>query len=321
MNGLTEPKRFEKAIRWYGRQPNGRRAAIRAVPIAGVTYGTALLAGVVGKSLALKHFWQFAFITAVVVVAVVVFVLLTQLIMVAVEETESKGRRQQQTLGTAYEFADTWMLDELRTLTAVQAGRDPPVLAPADPVTALSGLVQGAYAALTANFGQATRLDERIDFEVTFMTTSYIDDGITIAAWANRDGRKPTSMQQRRANPMIYERTVTADIYRAESPEMRIVESTSDPQAQYAELYAGQKQRIKSSVVYPVLTSEYGLLGTLVLHCDQLNFFSQRDRKFWRTFCEVFAKRLALEKLLLDAAMIPSGTEELGAARWSQRPF
>ncbi len=162
----------------------------------------------------------------------------------------------------------------------------PKVLAPADPVSALSRLTQAAFAALTAHYGQAERTADRVDFEVTFMTKSYVDGGITIPAWANRDGRKPTSMQQRPEDPMRYERSITADIYRAEMPEMRLISDTSDPQANYAEIYPDQRQRIRSSVVYPILSSEYELLGTLVLHCDKAGFFLEEDRKFWRDFCE-----------------------------------
>jgi GAF domain-containing protein len=214
------------------------------------------------------------------------------------------------------------MLSEVKTLAAVaDERREPVLLAPVDPLTAFDHLVQAAYDALTANFGQAERFDERIDFEATFMTKSYLDEEITIAAWANRADRKPTSMQQRASNPKVYERTVTADVYHADRPGMQIVEDTSASESGYAELYAGQKQRIKSSVVYPVLSSEYELLGTLVLHCDHPCFFAWRDEKFWRTFCEVFATRLALAKLQLDESMHPTGDEKLGAENWDRPPF
>jgi GAF domain-containing protein len=102
---------------------------------------------------------------------------------------------------------------------------------------------------------------------------------------------------------------------------MRIISDTADPRSSYAEIYSDQRQRIRSSVVYPILSSEYELLGTLVLHCDRTAFFLEEDRKFWRDFCELFAKRIALEKQLLDKATIPSGDEQLGAGAWAPPPF
>lgn len=317
-----QPGRLERIGRWYLRQPRVRRATLRAGPVAVATYGSALLAGLVAQSLSLHHFVQFLVVTAGVVIGVVLAVLVGQLFIAVIEGLRHRDEAQQRALGAAYDFADRWMLGELKELTAIACETKKPVLlAPVEPLVAFANLVQAAYDVLTANFGQAERLDERIQFEVTFMTKSYADDEITIAAWANHDDRKPTSMQQRPTNPNVYDRTVTADIYRAARPEMRIVEDTSVPQSGYAELYAGQKERIKSSVVHPVLSSEYGLLGTLVLHCDKPGFFAERDQKFWRMFCEIFAKRLALAKLLLDAAMKATGDENLGARHWDKPPF
>lgn len=314
--------RFDHAVRWYGRQSRPRRTTLRAIPITVVTYATALVGGAVAESLQIEGFWQFLFVTGAIIGLVGVVVIAMQVLFAAAEEIQAEGDRQQAVLNSAYSFADRWMLQELKMLTAIGAGaRTPVVLAPADPQTAIERLIQSAYDALTAQYGQAPRLDERIDFKVTFMTRSYIDDQITIAAWANRDGRKPTSMQHRATEPQTYARTVTADVYRAQRPEMCIIENTADPQSNYAELYAGQKQRIKSSVVYPVLSSEYGLLGTMVMHCDRPDFFVEGARKFWRDFCEVFAKRIALEKLLLDEALRATGTEELGAQHWPEPPF
>lgn len=128
-------------------------------------------------------------------------------------------------------------------------------------------------------------------------------------------------MQQRSSDTTVYDRTVTADLYRAQSPDLQIIEDTEAPQASYAELYAGQKQRIKSSVVCPVLSSESVLLGTLVLHCDSKKFFKEKDRRSWRQFCELFTKRLALEKLLLDCAYEAPPNNSVGARLWTDVPF
>lgn len=161
-------------------------------------------------------------------------------------------------------------------------------------------IVQAAYAAFESAYGQAARTEDRIDFEVTFMTKSYKDRHITIPACANRDGRAPRSMVLRRDKVDIFENTVTAAVYREARPIMHIVEDTADPRANYHELYPEQNKRIRSSVVFPVLSDTNELLGTLVVHCDKKGFFQREDEKYWTDILEVFAKRLALTKTKLD---------------------
>lgn len=164
----------------------------------------------------------------------------------------------------------------------------------------LQNLVGAAYESFEAAFGKSARTEDRIDFEVTFMTKSYEDGYITIPAWANRDARAPRSMILRKDRQPIYENTVTASTYRDLRPTIRIIEDTSDPAAGYQELYPDQKKRIKSSIVFPVLSDANELLGTLVVHCDAPRFFRHEDEKYWTDLLEIFSKRLALVKLKLD---------------------
>lgn len=164
----------------------------------------------------------------------------------------------------------------------------------------LTGIVKHLYAQLETEFGEAELLHGRIDFEVTFMTPSYFDEKITIPAFANRSGRAPLSMNLRTENSEIYDHTVTAETFKSLRPEIRIVEDTSDPQEKYAELYDGQLDRIKSSVVYPVLDDRNKLLGTLVIHCNRERFFLQAEVDFWKELLERYASQLAFEKSRLD---------------------
>ena len=163
----------------------------------------------------------------------------------------------------------------------------------------IQAIVDAAYQTFESAYGTSVRSEERIDFEVTFMTKSYKDGYITIPACANKDGRNPRSMVLRKAQPDKYEKTVTADVYRADRPSMRIIEDTNKTHT-YHELYEHEKDRIRSSIVYPVLSSENVLLGTLVVHCDRPGFFKWQNQKYWSDILEVFAKRIALEKKKLD---------------------
>jgi len=55
-------------------------------------------------------------------------------------------------------------------------------------------IIEAAYNTFESSYGSTFYDEKRIEFEVTFMTKSYIDNLITIPCSANRDGRSPRSM-------------------------------------------------------------------------------------------------------------------------------
>ena len=132
------------------------------------------------------------------------------------------------------------------------------------------------------------------------MTKSYKDNYITIPAYSNRPKRAPISMSLREGKPDIYDNTVTADIYRETKPHMHIIENTNSSVDEYKELYPEQKSRIKSSIVFPVLSPQNKILATVVVHCDKDNFFKKNDFKFWNNLIEIFSKYIGLEKIKID---------------------
>lgn len=162
----------------------------------------------------------------------------------------------------------------------------------------IQDIIDDAYLTFEAVYGNQDKSGERIDFEVTFMTKSYDDEKITIPCSANRSGRKPRSMILRKDNRNIYEDTETAKLYSLKRPDPIIIPDTSSPE--YAEIYHRQKDRIKSSIIYPVLCEDNILLGTLVVHCDRPLFFNIEKHKFWFDLLEIFAKRISIEKNKLD---------------------
>jgi hypothetical protein len=165
--------------------------------------------------------------------------------------------------------------------------------------------VSDLYNILELEYGENESLDNRIEFEVTFMTKSLRDSNITIAAWENRDRRAPKSLSMRKENPDIYVDTETDKIYRDPNKTVRVIENTST--SEYKELYQGQKNRIKSSIVYPVLDDESHLVGTIVIHCDRTNYFVHSRIRFWRELLEPYTKRLALARIISDIVASKSG--------------
>ncbi len=162
----------------------------------------------------------------------------------------------------------------------------------------IQDIIDDAYRTFEAVYGDQNKSGERIDFEVTFMTKSYVDGKITIPCSANRSGRKPRSMILRKDNINIYDDTETVKLYLSKRPDPIIIPDTSSPE--YAEIYHKQKERIKSSIIYPVLCEDNILLGTLVVHCDKPLFFNIEKQKFWSDLLEIFAKRISIEKNKLD---------------------
>jgi GAF domain-containing protein len=149
----------------------------------------------------------------------------------------------------------------------------------------IQSLVEELHKVVETQFGGS--FDAPIDFEVTFMTKSYVDGKITIYAYQNRDRRAPPSLLLREHDPDLYERgTETSKIYQMVKPEMRIISNTfvgmpDEVHGEYQSLYTGQLDRIKSSIIYPVLSDSNQLLGTVVVHCfgtrEELPYFSHQE--------------------------------------------
>lgn len=164
----------------------------------------------------------------------------------------------------------------------------------------LEQTVIACYTLFYEKYSECHGFANGINFEVTFMTKSYIDNKITIPFGCNRDHRQPISMQMRVSNPDIYENTVTAAIYKMNRPEMQLIPDTNNPNSKYASLYNNQKSRIKSTIVAPVMSSENALLGTLVIHCDKTKFFTKFKYRFWEDLIAVYTAKIGKEKIILD---------------------
>lgn len=169
--------------------------------------------------------------------------------------------------------------------------------------------VDKCYDFFTSSFTSGRILVEETNFEVTFMTKSYKDLKITIPCSCNKEKRTPPSMLMREKDPQVYDKTVTAEVYKEyeESckPTFRIIENTenTDGKESYHFIYDNQRKRIKSSVVMPVLSHKSELLGTLVVHCNTPGFFKKGQRDFWYEILQLFACEVGKNKLLLDSTI------------------
>lgn len=169
--------------------------------------------------------------------------------------------------------------------------------------------VNKCYDFFASSYTSGEIVMEETKFEVTFMTKSYKDKKITIPCSCNKEKRTPTSMLLRENNPDIYADTITAEVYKEYEkhckPTFRIIENTEDPKGKtgYHFVYDNQRQRIKSTVVLPVLSHKNELLGTLVVHCNTPDFFKENQRAFWYEILQLFACEIGKNKLLLDSTV------------------
>lgn len=175
---------------------------------------------------------------------------------------------------------------------------------PHSPMAAIEAELGALYRTLDGAQWPVRTPGDRIEFQVTFMTRSYRDDRITIAAWANRAGRRPVSLDLQAVRPDIYDRSVTAEVYAESRPSPRLVSSTTRAGNRYQQLYPDEKDWIRSTIIYPVLSLSTDLVGTLVASCDREHYFRDEDYAIWCELLEPFAMRIALEKQRLDHAVM-----------------
>lgn len=289
---------MKRLIVLYDSLPRLVRGIIGALGTALPFYFSALLGQLIAREAEAGGYYVVAIHAAVFIVLITVVVAIVQTAAGTRVVVREEQNRRLETLAHARRYMDRVVAQRLADVRGTPLTDDSLVGNLCVSLACIQRLVEGAYATFETAFGRGLQSEKRIDFEVTFMTKSYRDGHITIPAYANNDGRAPRSMVLRAQNLQIYDSTVTAQIYREAGPTIHIVEDTAT--ADYESLYAGQKDRIKSSIIFPVLSDKNELLGTLVVHCDKRSFFLQRDQKYWRDILEIFAKRIALMKDRMD---------------------
>jgi len=172
----------------------------------------------------------------------------------------------------------------------------------------LMNIAEHCYAMFEGKYGTSDDYNRRLNFEISFMTKSYVDNELTIASYANRGGNRPPSLTERATNKFQYSKTFAAEVYRDNRRELIIIEDTSAPASRFQEVYTGQRDRIKSMLVSPVLDHNNNVLGVLVVHVEKCGFFMEGERRFWASLLDIFGKRIALEKLRLDQAVSVAGS-------------
>ena len=100
------------------------------------------------------------------------------------------------------------------------------IYGPVTPVQNIRTVVESAHRELERHYA----VPARRGFKVNFMTKSFTDGEITIAAWANKAERRPSSLLKRSIDRHVYDTTKTADVYRMEEPLPIIVDDTRRPE-------------------------------------------------------------------------------------------
>ena len=296
---------FYRLVRYYETLPSIVKLLGESLGIALPFYASALLSVYIEKTAQLQGMEGVLLHVAIfATLSILVLVILKTLALVR-NNLRWQEQRKREAIAYAHSLTDRWITEKIEHLdvNAQQFARTNSTQFFIEGFVASNRnirlLVDSLYHVFESHFADSQNLESAIEFEVTFMTRSYIDRKITIPAWANKDNRAPRSLILRKENPSIYEATVAAQVYRAPRPEAIVTEDTLES-PDYQELYPGQKHRIRSAIVYPVLSHRNELLGTLVVHCNSPHFFSWQSLFYWKKLLEIFAKRVALEKMKMD---------------------
>lgn len=283
---------------WLGTLIWRYRVALQAVVVSILSYSTALITTYVGNVTPGKDN-KFVIVLGGLVV-VLVMTLVSTLVDRVIRERERAHQREHNIHKTGYVTLNREINNYIQIVREFSNFSVTHKLQKT--VDLMKNAVTQLYETLEAEYGTAVSVEDHIEFEVTFMTNSLKDGKLTIASWANRDGRAPKSLAKRDLDINIYSETETAKLYADENRTVRVVTSTST--SEYKELYPGQKLRIQSSIIYPVVDDTSALLGTLVVHCDRDRFFHFNDVKLWRELLEPYTKRLALARIALDKLVL-----------------
>jgi GAF domain len=297
---------MKRAVQFYETSSPLTQTFLAAIPAAFVFYLSALLGSWISQLWQGPDWWLRVGLHGFLFVFIAtVFLFIAGRFKSARAEIRAQKQVERDAIASAHTHCD-------RVISAL-VGRIVPHSSPAafldiygGSLTTIREYVKAAYLTFEDSYGGSADPMQRVNFEFTFMTISYHDGKITIPACENRDGRQPRSMVLRQNNADIYKDTETAKIYRAPRPEPIIVGDTK-AFPNYAELYPGELTRLRSSVIYPILSDRNELLGTLVAHCDRSGFFDGERSKYWYELLEVFAKHIAVEKRKLDVLTKESG--------------
>lgn len=155
------------------------------------------------------------------------------------------------------------------------------------------------------------RLTDTFNLTVNFMTESYIYSyekknkilpAITIAAWRNfNSDKEPSGRSALADNPQFYASTEAAKMYYGEyKKEIKIISSTEK-----ANITINKEDvyKLQSMVIAPVLSQGNRLIGTLVVHCNENNFFQEDNKAFFDTLLKIFTESIKKDKVMLDALM------------------
>lgn len=163
-------------------------------------------------------------------------------------------------------------------------------------VSRIERIVEKIWGVVNAIHNVSEDETARLNFEVTVFARSIKDDLLTIPAWRNREQRKPPSLLSREAgDERIYDATEAARMIREREVETRVIPDTAARDVNYNSLYDGQKKRIRSSVLHPVVSPAGAILAVIVLHCEKENFFSLEDQRYWHELFSMFSPLVALE--------------------------
>lgn len=290
---------MKKVIIWYLNLDKNLRLLLSSSLAAVMLYWSAFLSMWIEKVIDAKSYNVILLHFVFVVMLMTILYYISKYVVWVKEEVDGEAMRFKDGMLHSYMVCDRVINKNMSSIECLKKKPDLYLRYLMGSINNIKDIVEQLYYYFESQYSGVLTGDE-INFEVTFMTLSYEDGCLTIPAYYNKNGRAPHSMLMRESDKDIYKNTVTAQMYRDTLVLPVIVEDTENDVYNYKEVYVDQKKRIKSSIVYPVLSDKNILLGTLVVHCDRKKFFCEKDRNEWVKTLEIYARKIAFEKVKLD---------------------
>lgn len=310
--------RTEQILAWYRSWSTAVKTIFQAGFAIVVFYGGALLEQEIQGRFAEDSPGVFLVRTFAIVALLLVFCSIGIAFRTRMDVLEQREYVRHRQLRYAWSLMDQYVSMQIETVHS-EGGRDKQdarefIESVSTSPQRLGNIIRETYRFFESQYASVDSASSSIlDFEVTFMVRSYVDGKLTIPAYANRQGRAPPSLEQRKTDGSLYEKTVAAQMFKETRPTMRIVHDTVADSA-FMDLYPSQRSRIRSLLVFPVLSDMNKVLGALIVHCNKPGIFNESERDFWNELLEIFGKRLALEKSRLDKVMRADFQTELGVS-------
>src|ERR1700690_2245203 len=173
---------ISRAIKFIARLPRAERSALGSIVTAVTFYFGAYLSTSISNAYVAAGNFGVAIHASVFVVLLFAVIFLGRLVVRQLDLFEHEKEVQKTTISRAFSLCDKILTERSSRLEADENRQSRLLDQLGMTVKNIQGFIDAAYSTFESTYGKSSSSDERVDFEATFMTKSFIDGKITIPA-------------------------------------------------------------------------------------------------------------------------------------------